>query len=248
MVLSAQPPPVFRNRLLAALPPEALARLWPQLTLVELSSRQVLCAPEQPITAVYFPETGCVSMLAYMQDGHPTEVGHIGHDGIVGFPILLEGDRDGLETMVRHSGTAWRMGAALFREELAQIPFLRSLLRRYALVHYEQVARAAACNGRHGIRQRLARWLLMAHDRIEGDTFPVTHEYLSIMLGVRRAGITETAGALHKAGIICSARGQITVRDRLGLESAACECYGSVRRAWDRLYGQQDKAPALVCN
>src|SRR3954452_4510715 len=118
-----------------------------------------------------------------------------------------------------------------------RIPALRTLLLRYALVHQEQVARTAACNGRHHIDQRLARWLLMAHDRAEGDDFPMTHEFLSMMLGVRRAGVTVSAGSLSKAGFIRYERGRIEVTDRPGLESVACECYGIVRRASDRLFG-----------
>jgi len=126
---------------------------------------------------------------------------------------------------------------AAFRGELGRTPALRDLLLRYALVHHGQVARTAACNGRHHTEQRLARWLLMAHDRAEGDGFPMTHEFLSMMLGVRRAGVTVAAGALQRAGLIRYERGRIEVTDRPGLESASCECYGVVRRAYDRLLG-----------
>jgi CRP-like cAMP-binding protein len=117
------------------------------------------------------------------------------------------------------------------------MPSLRTVLHRYALAHFEQVARSAACNGRHNIEQRLARWLLMAHDRVEGDEFPMTHEFLSMMLGVRRAGITVAAGTLQKAGLIRYERGRMAITDRPGLEAASCECYGIARRASDRLLG-----------
>ena len=126
---------------------------------------------------------------------------------------------------------------AAFREELERTPAFRDLLLRYALVHHGQVARTAACNGRHHTEQRLARWLLMAHDRSEGDDFPMTHEFLSMMLGVRRAGVTVAAGVLHRAGFIRYDRGRIEVTDRAGLEAATCECYGVVRRAYERLLG-----------
>jgi CRP-like cAMP-binding protein len=116
------------------------------------------------------------------------------------------------------------------------------LLLRYALVHHGQVARTAACNGRHHTDQRLARWLLMAHDRSEGDGFPMTHEFLSMMLGVRRAGVTVAAGLLSKAGFIRYERGRMEVTDRPGLESAACECYGVARRASDALLGREPGA------
>jgi CRP-like cAMP-binding protein len=238
MALSDQSVPATRNRLLRALSPDDLARLWPRLEVVELPFRQVLHAPGQPIEAVYFPETGYASMLAYMEDGDAAEVGLAGHEGMVGLPILLGADHDDIEAMVQVPGTALRMDAKAFREALERIPAFRTLLLRYALVHHGQVARTAACNGRHHIDQRLARCLLMAHDRSEGDDFPMTHEFLSMMLGVRRAGITVAAGTLQKAGFIHYDRGRIEVTDRPGLESVACECYGIVRRAQDQLLGQ----------
>ena len=137
--------------------------------------RKVLHAPGQPIEAVYFPETGYVSMLAYMEDGDAAEVGLVGREGFVGLPVLLGADSDDLEAMVQSPGTALRMDAQACREELERLPAFRTLLLRYALVHHGQVARTAACNGRHHTDQRLARWLLMAHDRATGDEFPMTH-------------------------------------------------------------------------
>jgi CRP-like cAMP-binding protein len=199
--------------------------------------REVLHAPGKPITSVYFPETGYISMVAYMEDGDAAEVGLVGREGMVGLPILLGSDRDDLEAMVQNSGTALRMDAADLREELERLPTLRTLLLRYALVHHGQVVRTAACNGRHHTAERLARWLLMAHDRANGEEFAMTHEFLSMMLGVQRAGVTIAAGQLQKAGFIRYERGRIEVTDRPGLESAACDCYGMVRRAQDRLLG-----------
>src|SRR5919112_1949466 len=177
-------------------------------------------------------------MVAYMEDGDAAEVGLVGHDGFLGLPVLLGGDSDDLEAMVQAPGTALQMDAQAFREELDRLPAFRTLLLRYALVHHGQVARTAACNGRHHVDQRLARWLLMAHDRADGDAFPMTHEFLSMMLGVRRAGVTVAAIQLQKAGFIRYERGCIEVTDRPGLESAACECYGVVRRASDALLGE----------
>jgi CRP-like cAMP-binding protein len=226
-----------RNRLPAVLPPDDLARLRPWFEAVELPFRQVLHVPGKPIEAVYFPETGYVSMLAYMEDGDAAEVGLAGYEGMVGLPVLLGADHDDIEALVQSPGTALRMDAQAFREELERMPAFRTLLLRYALVHHGQVARTAACNGRHHVDQRLARWLLMAHDRRQKDEFPMTHEFLSLMLGVRRAGITVAAGALQKAGFIRYDRGRIEVTDRPSLESVACECYGIVRRAQDQLLG-----------
>ena len=236
-MIADQPMSAPRNRLLAALPPDDLARLWPRFEAVELPLRQVLHAPGKPIGSVYFPETSYVSMLAYMDNGDAAEVGLAGYEGMVGLPVLLGADHDDIEAMVQMPGTALRMDAQAFREELERIPAFRTLLLRYALVHHGQVVRTAACNGRHHIDQRLARWLLMAHDRASGDEFPMTHEFLSLMLGVRRAGITVAAGTLQKAGFIRYDRGRIEVTDRPGLESVACECYGIVRRAQDQLLG-----------
>ncbi|WP_236038815.1 Crp/Fnr family transcriptional regulator [Belnapia arida] len=223
--------------MLLALPPEDLAELWPQLEPVDLILRDVLQVPEQPMQTAWFIETGIVSMLATLEDGDSAEVGLVGNEGVVGLPLLLDDDRDDLEGTVQMAGTGYRLPADAFRAALERLPALRRLLNRYALIHHGQVARTGACNGRHHIDQRLARWLLMAHDRTEGDTVPFTHEMLSIMLGVRRAGVTVAAGALQKAGLIRYGGGRITITDRPGLEAVACECYGITRRARDRLFG-----------
>jgi CRP-like cAMP-binding protein len=148
--------------------------------------RQVLHQPEVPIDTVYFPETGWSSMLAYMEDGDAAEVGLVGREGVVGLPVVLAGEFDDLEALVQCPGKAFSLSAAALPCGRPSAPALRDLLLRYALVHHGQVARTAACNGRHQTEQRLARWLLMAHDRAEGDEFPMTHEFLAMMLGVRR--------------------------------------------------------------
>jgi len=232
-----------RNRLLAAMSPDDFARLQPHLVAAELPFREVLHAPGMPVTAIYFPETGYVSMIAYMEDGDGAEVGLIGNEGMVGLPVLLGADNDDIEAMVQSPGTALTIETQAFRRILDELPAFRTLLLRYALVHHGQVARTAACNGRHHTDQRLARWLLMAHDRSEGDEFPMTHEFLSMMLGVRRAGITVAAGQLQKAGYLRYERGRITVTDRAGLEAATCECYGIVRRSYERMLGPATGRP-----
>ena len=138
-------------------------------------------------------------MVAYMEDGDAAEVGLVGREGFLGVPVLLGGDSNDLETMVQSAGTALRMDVPAFREALERIPAFRTLLLRYTLVHHGQVVRTAACNGRHHIDQRLARWLLMAHDRSKEDEFAMTHEFLSMMLGVRRAGTGPQAAARLRA-------------------------------------------------
>ncbi|MFT8246621.1 Crp/Fnr family transcriptional regulator [Roseomonas sp. BN140053] len=248
MALSLVPTCSPDNHLLAALPPADLARLWPQLEAVPLSLRQVLSAPGEPITSVYFPETGYVSLLAYLKEGDAIEVGVVGREGIVGLPVLLGDNSDECEAMVQNPGTALRMSAAAFRAELDRTPAFRDLMLRAALFQHRHVVRTAACNGRHHTEQRLARWLLIAHDRAEGDDFAMTHEFLAIMLGVRRAGITVAAGQFQAAGLIRYTRGRIEVTDRLGLEATACECYGVARRALDHLFGSNAGGQSLRCN
>jgi CRP-like cAMP-binding protein len=225
-----------RNRLLNAVPPEELEQLLPRLDLVELPMRAVLQEPAMPMQAVHFIESGYCSMVATFRNGDSAEVGVVGPEGMVGLPLLLDDELDDLEGMVQAPGTSFRMAAPAFREALTRLPGFARLLRRYALAHHGQVARTAACNGRHLLNQRLARWLLMAHDRCEDDTFPITHEFLAMMLGVRRAGVTVAASALQKAGLVRYARGRVTITDRPRLEAAACECYHVVRRAEARLF------------
>lgn len=229
--------PAPRNRLLAALPSEDLARLRPRLESVELSFRQVVQVPDEPITAVHFPEAGWVSMMALLTDGGAAEVGLIGREGMLGLPVFFGAETSTLEAVVQGPGSALRLSAAAFREELERIPSLRPLLLRYAFAHQQQVAQTAACNGRHVLEQRLARWLLMAHDRAEGDEFPMTQDFLAAMLCVHRPGVTVAARLFQQAGYIQYTPGNITITDRHGLEEVACECHGTVRRQFEQLLG-----------
>jgi CRP-like cAMP-binding protein len=226
-----------RNRLLAQLPAKSWEKLRPHLHPVEMELRQTLYEPEEPISAVYFPQDGWVSMVAPLEDGDGAEVGLIGYEGMVGLPALLGGESDDLEALVQGSGAAFKIGVPDFQQAVEADPLLRSILLRYVQAHHAQVTRTAACNGRHQTEQRLARWLLMAHDRAQKDSFTMTHEFLSLMLGVRRAGVTVAAGALQRAHIINYDRGQVSVIDRDGLENASCECYGAARRSYERLCG-----------
>ena len=236
--------PGVRNRLLLALPPADLAALWPRLEPIDMALQEVLQVAEQPMTAVYFIETGWISMIASLEEGDGAEVGLVGYEGLLGLPLLLNDDCDDLDGMVQCPGTALRLAAEDFRMALERIPSLRHLLQRYALVYHGQVARTAACNSRHDIPQRLARWLLMGHDRAQGCSYPMTQEILSLMLGVRRAGVSTAANVLQKAGLIRYGAGQMTITDRPGLENSSCECYGITRRANERLYSQgMSRAP-----
>jgi CRP-like cAMP-binding protein len=219
------------------MPADVFAELVPHFRRVDLVYRSTLAAANEPLTAVLFPEIGYASMLATLEDGDAAEVGMIGVEGMIGLPLLLGTDRFPIEAMVQSGGAALRLEADVFRRALDESAGLRHLMLRYAMAFNVQVALTAACNVRHLVEQRLARWLLMAHDRTDGDTFPMTHEFLSMMLGVRRAGVTVAAGGLQKAGYIRYEQGRITIADRQGLEAVACECHSIVRREFERLLG-----------
>jgi len=228
-------PPHVRNRLLAALPLDELAELWPQFELTTLIVPQVLYARGELIPAAYFVESGWISKVARLENGDIAEVGLVGREGMVGLSLALGADASSSEAMVQGSGTALRMNAGAFSRAQTGSTAFNQLLLRYALAFQAQVAQTAACNGRHKLEERLARWLLMAHDRADGNDLPLTQDFLSMMLCVRRSGVTLAAGILQKAGLIRYARGHITVLDRPGLEVAACECHRTVQREYARL-------------
>jgi CRP-like cAMP-binding protein len=229
--------PTVRNRLLAALPPDDFAALAPALHPVRLDPKQTLYLPGRPIGAVHFPESGAVSLLAPLGGGELLEVGFVGREGLVGVPVVLGEDSSTTEALVQAPGTAWRVRATALKQALEAGAALKALLLRYVQAFHAQVVQTAACNARHPLEKRFARWLLMAHDRAEGDAFPMTQEFAAMMLGVRRAGVSVVAAVLQKAGVIAYAHGHITVLDRAGLEAAACECYGTVRGQFERLPG-----------
>ena len=227
-----------RNRLLAALPPDDFALLAPSLRPVRLALRQTLHEPERPIAAAYFPESGMVSLIARMEDGAAQEVGLVGREGVVGLAVALGAGSVGTEALVQAEGEALRLGADELRAAFGRGAGLRDLLLRYMQAFHAQVSQTAACSGRHAVDERLARWVLMAHDRADGDEFPMTQEFMAMMLGVRRAGVSVAAAVLQRAGAIGHAYGRVTVLDRAGLEAASCECYGAVRRQFERLLGR----------
>ena len=229
--------PPIRNGLLAALPPEDLARLRPSLQTVELPFDQTLFPSDATVDAVLFPESGMVSLLATLEGGEQVEVGIAGREGLIGLPLVLGDDRSLVEARVQLEGTALRLGAAALRDAMEESAALRGLLLRYVLAFQAQVTLTAACNARHVIEQRLARWLLIAHDRAGADEFSMTHEFMALMLGVRRPGVTIAANTLQKAGLIQYGRGRIAVTDRPSLEAASCECYHTARREFTRLLG-----------
>ena len=224
-----------KNRLLAALPPEMRNDLARRLESVELPHRLVLHEAGEPITHVYFVEAGVVSQLALLEGGQEIEVGLIDREGVVGFAVALGGRTSPVEAMVQVPGRALRMTADDLRAEMARGGPLPAAVLRSVLSMSIQTTQVAACNVRHGLDERLARWLLMMHDRVREDCMPITHEFIAMMLGVRRAGVTLAVGALEKAGAIERGRGTVTVIDRSRLEAASCECYGTIRRETETL-------------
>src|SRR6266446_821961 len=223
------PPPnriTSKNLLLAAIPQEeGLERLFSDLHPVSLSLRQVLHEVGAPLEDVYFIEQGVASVLTNMADGSTIEVGMIGMEGMVGVPALLGGRTSAQRVIVQIPGTALCMNAALCKAAFDQSEAVRRVVLRFTEAILNLSAQTAACNRLHSIEQRCARWLLMAIDRVQSDEIPLTHEFLSSMLGVRRAGVTITAGELQSSGLIRYHRGLLTVVDRDGLEATACECY-----------------------
>ena len=226
-----------RNHLLAALPRTDLARLWPKLHPVGLETSAILHVAQAPIEYVYFCETGWVSMIADFANGTRAEVGLIGHEGVVGLPLALGIETASNEAMVQGSGVALSMEAHLFRQALDEVPLLRAQVLRFNEAMHVQVSQTAACNGHHSLEARLIRWLLMAHDRTEGDQLALTHEFLALMLCVHRPSVTIAARLLQSAGLIRYTNGSVTVIDRPGLEAACCECYAAVRHQYHRLLG-----------
>ena len=232
-------PPARGNRLLATLAvaaPVDSAWLAARLEPVTLEIGHVIAAVGEPFRHGYFPGTAVLSVISRMRDGAAVEVGTVGNEGMGGIGVLLDAGPGLNETVTQIPGVASRIATRTLLAGLDTHPALRHLLHRYAAAYLTQVAQTAACNGLHGIEARCARWLLMTHDRVdEAPRFPLTQEYLGIMLGVRRSSVSIAAGALRDAGLIRYSRGAIRVLDRAGLEAAACECYGIVRRDFDRL-------------
>lgn len=224
------------NRLLASLPVDDYERLARRFEHVSLTMSQRLFDPDQPIEAVYFPQRGAIiSLVTPMQDGSTVEVASVGNEGMVGVGVYLEAIHVHYRAFCQMPGEAVRIEAGIFRREMDASAALRTMMHRYTqamIIHFTQ---GLACNRLHSVSQRCARWLLMTHDRAGTDTFPLTQKFLAQMLGVRRASVTEVAGALQRRGLIRYRRGVLTVLDRPRLEEASCECYAVTKREADRL-------------
>jgi CRP-like cAMP-binding protein len=224
----------YKNHVLAALPNAEIARLRPHLSPVTLKLRTQLLDGKAPGYA-YFLEEGLASVVLPMKAGGTVEVGVIGTDGVVGLPVLLGAGRMPGETFIQVEASGYRIKAQRLKEEFERPSELRRHLHKYVMANLVQSAQNAACNRLHPIAERLARWLLTCHDRIRSDRMPLTHEFLAQMLGAPRTTVTLAAGILHEAGLIDYSRGHVTIKNRSGLEKAACECYRVVRNEFDRL-------------
>ena len=216
------------NRLIAGLPRLQRQRILRGCEAVDLSFGAVLCESGKAIRQVYFPLSGFVSMVATVSGHPPLEMGLIGNEGMLGASLVLGVNTAALRGVVQGSGTALRMSAPQLRRELRDNPALLRTLNRSLFLWMAQLSQTASCNRFHQVDARLARWLLMTHDRAHADHFHLTHKFLADMLGVQRSAVTIAAGALQERKLIQYTRGEITILQRKGLEEASCECYEAV--------------------
>jgi CRP-like cAMP-binding protein len=213
------------NRLITGLPRKERQALLDCCDTIDLTFGLVLCEPDEPLSHVYFPLTGYISLLTPVTGRAPLEMGLVGNEGMLGVTLVLGVNAMPMQALVQGPGAALRMSVPDFRRQLRHSPVLLRRLNRHLYLLMAQLAQTAACTRFHDVEQRLARWLLMSHDRAHADQFYLTHRFLADMLGVRRSGVTVAAGDLQRRELISYARGQITVLDRRGLEAASCECY-----------------------
>ena len=218
-------PPSPRNKLLASLPQGVLMRLWPRFRPVQLAFGEAVQVAGAPIPAVLFLETGFASAVVTLENGDQVEVAQIGAEGILGTALVLGKNHFRFDSFMQCAGSGLAIEPDSLREAMEESPVLRQRLLGYALAKMRQIAQIAACNGRHLTEQRLARWLLMAQDRAGTAQFAITHDRLSMLLGLRRAGVTMAAGRLQEAGAIRYGRGRLEIVNRARLERVVCECY-----------------------
>ena len=225
------------NQLLSALPLEEYQRLLPHLEDISFPLGKVLYEPGESITEVYFPNEAMLSLVSVMTDGSTTEVGLVGNEGMTGLPVILGGGYSISQVIVQVQGTAKKLSAELLKREFFRGGKLQKLLLLYTQARLSQISLIAACKSHHTVEQRFARWLLTVNDCITKDELPLTQKFISQMLGVRRASVTEAALVLQKLKIISSNRGHIKILERKKLEETACECYSSIKQEFTRLLG-----------
>lgn len=226
-----------RNHLLAELPDEEFARLAPHLESLAVRPGDVVASPGQAIDHAYFPLSGMVSVVALFADGLGAEVATVGNEGMIGLPIFLGADSSPFHLMWQLEGETLRMKAEYLLRAMEPGTRLQRVLATYSQAYFVHTAQNAACNGLHPVSRRAARWLLSTQDRAEADEFFLTQDFLAFMLGVARQSVGIAVGDLQDSGLISYRRGHMTILDRMGLEAASCECYGIVRREFERLLG-----------
>jgi len=225
-----------KNKLISCLPKVDFDRLKPHLKTVPLTVKQVLHRRNEPVREIYFPNGGVASITTVMKDGAMVEVATVGDEGMIGISVLFGGGMIAGETMIQVPDTSAEvMSVEAFKREMARGGAFDESIKRYSQGFLTLVMQSTACMALHPVQDRCARWLLMAHDRVHRNEFDLSHEFLAMMLGSTRPTVTVVAGALQKAGLIRYKHGHVTVLDRPGLESAACECYSTVKSHFDRL-------------
>jgi CRP-like cAMP-binding protein len=235
-VPSTQPLPTH-NRLLDSLPATDRRRMLAGCEAIELNFAEVIYAPGSRLSYVYFPTRSFISLIMPVDTASSLEVGLVGSEGMFGIPLALGVDVSPVRAVVQGAGAALRMDAARFTREIKRRGAVESGMDRYAFVQLTQLAQAAACTRFHVVEARLARWLLMTQDRAHADSFHITQEFLALMLGVRRVGVTKAASSLQERGLIEYRRGNIRVRDRRSLKAASCRCYQADRDSYKRILG-----------
>lgn len=226
---------MVRNRLLRAMPDDDYAFIRPYLSRAALEKDKTVIEPDKPIGDIYFVETGLGSVIAKTPGGEAAEVGLFGFDGLIGMPVVLGTDRSPHKLIMQIGGDGWRMDANRLREAIQRSVALHALLLRYIQFFLVQTAQTGVSNALHSVEERLARWILMSHDRMDGDDIPLTHDYLAVMLAVRRPSVTTSLHVLEGGGYIRATRGNIRMRDRAGLEEFAGEAYGTPEAEYARL-------------
>lgn len=221
------------NRLLHTLPKDEYKRLLPKLKTVNLVFGEVLYEPGDVIKHVYFPNDSIISLISELSETSWLEVGMVGNEGMAGLAVFMGVGTSSTRALVQGSGTAMRMSSAIARTEANRVGSLHRLLHRYSHSLLTQVSQSSACNRFHLVDARLARWLLMTRDRLGAEEFPLTQEFLSSMLGVRREGVSKAAGALQAGKLIRYSRGMITILNRRGLEAKSCQCYAIIKAETD---------------
>ena len=225
------------NRLLEGLPASHRRRMLAGCETVELAFGEVLYTPGETLSHVYFPTRSFISLVMPIGGAASLEVGLVGNEGMFGVPLALGVDVSPVRAVVQGAGPGLRMDAARFGRELQRSPELQRQIDRYIFIQMSQLSQTAACTRFHVVEARLARWLLMTQDRAHANAFHITQQFLALMLGVRRVGVTKAASSLQKRRLIHYSRGNITVLDRIGLRAASCVCYRADREAYDQILG-----------